>query len=332
MNVTSSSYTSQVYASNKTTATKASSAYESVALSQPTDKMDEMKEKYKDVYTPIPETYSKADEELQAQKVYEAYPKYMTLTELLNKVDEFYNGEPLVLGQTKTQEQEEKQKIAHNKMNDWILGEYGSQEAFNEMIQGGQKVMNDYPVNTLVKENVPNAKELTRFRNAAIYEGLESGKTVQEAKNYAGSIIDSYMSIHGMPDTFFDTLVKAGRADPNATQPDTEAFKPNFSASNNTTWDLREYGIEDDWTKNNIYENDKAMISELEKKMGEFSFMLNNENLMKKANSKLDPSNQNLGQANHYKEYINNKYLPETNFALDIFKNYKIYDSVDVKA
>jgi hypothetical protein len=73
------------------------------------------------------------------------------------------------------------------------------------------------------------------------------------------------------------------------------------------------------------------MIAELEKKMGEFNFMLNNENLMKEANSKLNTYDRSLGQENHYKEYINNEYLPETKFALDIFKNYKIYDSIDVR-
>jgi hypothetical protein len=79
------------------------------------------------------------------------------------------------------------------------------------------------------------------------------------------------------------------------------------------------------------YNNDKAMIAELEKKMGQFNFMLNNENLIQQANSKLDPSDQNLAQASHYKEWINDQYLPEVQKALDIFKNYKIYDSIDIK-
>ena len=39
--------------------------------------MAEMQEKYKDVYTPVPETYSKADEDLQKQKIHEAYPNYI---------------------------------------------------------------------------------------------------------------------------------------------------------------------------------------------------------------------------------------------------------------
>lgn len=197
------------------------------------------------------------------------------------------------------------------------------------MEEGVQEIKEKYPINNWAKENVPNAKEIARFDNAAVYEGLESGKTVEEAKKFAGSIRDSYMDLSGIPP---DTRLYPWLKDSNAKQPTPDTLKPNFDSPINTIWDLRQYGIDGDWTKNSIYNNDTAMVSELEKKMGQFNFMLNNENLIKQANSKLDPSDQNLGQANHYKEYINNEYLPENKFALDIFKNYKIYDSVDVKA
>ena len=331
MNVTSTTPTQYTQATNKTVATKATSAYESVATSptQQTDKMKEMKEKYKDVYTPIPETYSKADEDLQMKKIHEAYPKYMTLTQVFAKSNSFYEGEPIILGKTPTAEQEKQQKIASEKMHDWIVQEYGSQEGFNGMVQGAQGIINKYPANDWAKANVPNAKELARFQNATIYEGLESGKTLEEAKKYAGSIRDKYMDFSATPS---DTHLYPWLTDSNAKEPTPDTVEPNFNSPMNTIWDLRQYGIEGDWAKNSIYNNDTAMIAELEKKTGEFNFMLNNENFMKEANSKLDPSEQNLAQANHYKEYINNEYLPETKFALDIFKNYKIYDSVNVKA
>jgi len=328
MNVSSATQTQYTQATNKTTATKASSAYDSVAPTQQTDKMAQMQEKYKDVYTPIPETYSKADEELQTRKIYESYPNYVPFQEFLKIADSFYDGPPKRLGDKPNQEVLDKEKIAFDK----AYALFGGEDAYMEMLKGVKEIQNDYPINNWAKENISNAKELARFDNAAVSEGLENGKRIEDAKRYAGSIRDKYMDMSCMPDTFFDTLVKAGRADTNAKQPSPEEFKPNFNAVNNTIWDLRQYGIEDDWTKNSIYNNDKAMISELNKKMGQFNFMLNNENLMKEANSKLDSGYQNLAQANHYKENINNKYLPEAKFALDIFKNYKIYDSVDVKA
>jgi hypothetical protein len=337
MTVTSATQTQYTQATNKTTATKATSAYETVAPSQTqqTDKMAEMKEKYKDIYTPIPETYSKSDEDLQTQKIHEAYPNYISFPDMLKIFDKYYKelgGEPAKLGAAPSQEQMQKIKEVSEKAFHKAYEEIGhTEESFRKMEQDVQEIREKYPINDWAKNDVPNAKELARFDNAVVYEGLESGKTLEEAKIYAGSIRETYMSITGMPDTFLDTLVKAGRADPNSKPTDPDAFKPNFDATNNTIWDLRQYGIEGDWTKNSIYNNDTAMISELEKKMGEFNFMLSNENLMKEANSKLNTYDRSLGQENHYKEYINNEYLPETKFALDIFKNYKIYDSIDVR-
>ncbi|WP_310439283.1 hypothetical protein [Sulfuricurvum sp.] len=309
----------------------ATAIQESSKESQATGKMAEMQEKYKDVYTPIPETYSKADEDLQIAKVKEAYPNYISGPELFELVNKIYTeelgGEPIRLGQAITQDQTDKQKQAWDKVN----AMFGGEEALNKMIAGAQAIQIQYPINDWAKEGVSNAKELARFQNAAVYEGLESGKTVEEAKKYVGSIRDSYMDLSGMSDTFVEKLIKAGRIDPIAKQMDPDRFKPDFNSPINTTWDLRQYGIEGDWTKNNIYNNDKAMISELEKKVNQFNFMLNNENLIQQANSKLDPSDQNLAQASHYKEWINDQYLPEVQKALDIFKNYKIYDSIDVK-
>ena len=90
-----------------------------VQETQATGRLAEMQEKYKDVYTPIPETYSKADEELQTQKVYEAYPNYMSLQELWDKSMSFYKGEPIELGVTPTKSQEEHQKVSSKK---WKIG------------------------------------------------------------------------------------------------------------------------------------------------------------------------------------------------------------------
>jgi hypothetical protein len=249
MIVTSSTQTQYTQATNKTTATKATSAYESVAptATQQTDKMAEMKEKYKDIYTPIPETYSKSDDDIQAQKIHEAYPNYISGLELFGLVNKIYSqeldGEPIQLGKTVTPEQVEKQKIAWDKAYEIL----GGRESFAKMQKDVQEIKEKYPINDWAKHDVPNAKELARFDNAVVYEGLESGKTLEEAKIYAGSIRDSYMRMGaGMPDTFLDTLVKAGRADPNSKPTDPDAFKPNFDATNNTIWDLRQYGIEGD--------------------------------------------------------------------------------------
>ena len=316
------------------TAIQESSQTQSAKESQATGRIAEMEEKYKDVYTPIPETYSKTDEDIQAQKIKEAYPNYVSMAEVWKMADKIYTEEfgekKFQLGDKLTPEQEEKKKLSLKMAYEM----FGGVDAIIAADKGVYEIKKAYPVNTWGKdERNQNATELARFHNAVVYEELENGKTIDEARKHAGYLTSTslYMNSGFKEDSFIDVLVKAGRADPNAKQADPDSFKPDFNSPINTVWDLRQYGIEGDWTRNNIYNNDTAMIAELEKKIGQFNFMLNNENLIQQANRKLDPSDQNLGQANHYKEYINNEYLPETKFALDIFKNYKIYDSIDVK-
>lgn len=322
MTVTSASTASQVYATSKTTATQATSAYESVApaTAQQTDKMAEMEEKYKDVYTPIPETYSKADEDLQAQKIHEAYPNYVSGPEFLKIVDKYYNelgGEPMKLGTTPSQEQIDKQKIAFDKAYEM----FGGQDAFIKMQKDVQAIQAQYPVNTLAKEGVSNAKEIARFTNAAVYEGLESGKTVEEAKKDAINMRSSFMNMDFMRDQFLKSIGDSGGTyDP----------VPVSYTSENPLWDLRANGIDGKWEDNKVYENDNAMVSELNKKISQFNFMLNNKDVIETANNKLDPSNR--GMINTYESQILDDKLPKVQMALDIFKNYKIYDSIDVKA
>jgi hypothetical protein len=322
MTVTSASQTQYTQATNKTATTKATSAYETVAPSQTqqNDKMDEMKVKYKDIYTPIPETYSKADEDLQKQKLYEAYPKYLTLDQVFAKQHSFYEGEPIVLGKIPTAEQEKQLKVASDKMNAWIVQEYGSQDGFTKMVQGGQEVINKYPVNNLAKEGVSNAKELARFQNAAIYEGLENGKIVEEAKKDAGAITELFMDKSYMRDKFLESIGQTG----GTYEPEPIVFGPDHSL-----WDLRKYGIEGKWEDNKVYESDDAMIAELNKKISQFNFMLNNKGLMEEAENELAASSR--GRLKSYQSEILNERLPKVQMALDIFKNYKIYDSIDVR-
>ena len=309
MTVTSTQQGAYVYQTNAVSKTNSTTQTASANSTGEVNRLEQMQEKYKDIYTPIPETYSKADEDLQTQKIYEAYPKYVDFSEIFKKMVTLSDGTLRQLGQSVSPEEEERLKKQANN----IFSEFGGRDAYKKMAEGAQVIREKYPINDWAKANVPNAKELARFNNAVVYEALENGKNLEEAKKYAGSIRETFISmnaIEGMPN----------------------AYKPNFSSAINSVWNLEQYGIEGDWTKNSIYNNDKAMISELEKKINQFNFMLKNEEIIKQADSKLDPSEQNLAQVDHYKEWIDEKYLPEVQQALDIFKNYKIYDSIDVKA
>lgn len=316
------------------TAIKESSETKSTEQIKATRKLAEMQEKYKDIYTPIPETYSKADEELQTRKIYESYPDYISGPEFLKIVNSYYDelgGVKMELGKTPTQDQIDKQKIAFDKAYEL----FGGEEKFTAMQKGAMEIMKKYPVNTWGKdERVHNETELARFMNAAVYEGLEQGKTVEEARIYAGNLMSSFMDTSYTTINFLETLIKAGRADPNAldwfledkdntrTQNDVD-----FNDPNNYVMDLRKYGIEGSWEYYEKPENQKGMIAEIEKKIGQFNFMLHNEDLIKDAYSKLAPDAQTLGNNTGYKKMINEDYMPRMEAGLNIFKNYKIYDN-----
>ncbi|WP_295053832.1 hypothetical protein [Sulfuricurvum sp.] len=328
--------TSETEESPLAKAIQESSQTQSVEETKATGKIAEMEEKYKDVYTPVPETYSKADEELQTRKIYEAYPDYIDFREFLKIVDSYYDelgGVKMELGKTPTQDQIDKQKIAFDKAYEL----FGGEEKFTAMQKGAMEIMKKYPVNTLGKdERVHNATELARFTNAAVYEGLEQGKTIEEARIYAANLTSSCMDTSYTTINFLETLIKAGRADPDALKwflDKDERYYPknpndiDFNATNNQTMDLRKYGIEGSWEYYEKPENQKGMIAEIEKKIGQFNFMLNNENLIKDAYSKLVADAQNLGNNAGYKNLINDDYMPRMVDGLNIFKNYKIYDN-----
>jgi hypothetical protein len=175
-------------------------------------RLAEMEEKYKDVYTPTPETYSQDDEELQTRKIYEAYPDYISGPEFLKIVNSYYDeldGKKIELGQEVTQDQIDKQKIAFDKAYEL----FGGQEEFSAMQKGVQEIKAKYPFNSLAKDGLHNAKEIARFQNAAVYEGLEKGKTIEEAKIYAGNLLPNFMDTSYTIVNFLETLIKAGRTD-----------------------------------------------------------------------------------------------------------------------
>ncbi|MDO8454461.1 MAG: hypothetical protein Q7S59_07830 [Sulfurimonas sp.] len=325
--------TKDVAATDSVTATSATSATDNVTKTEATGRMAQMQEKYKDVYTPTPETYSASDEELQTRKIYEAYPDYIDFRDFLKIVNSYYDelgGKKMELGQTITQDQIDKQEIAFQKAYDL----FGGEEEYMLMMKGVQEIQAKYPYNSLAKDGVHNATEIARFQNAAIYEGLEQGKTVEEAKIYAANLSSSFMDTSYTVVNFLTTLIKAGRADSHALEwfydeqnnKDKQTQKIDFNAPNNSVMDLKKYGIEGNWESYNIVENQKKMIAEVEMKIEQYNFMLHNEELIKEAYTQLDPSYQDIGNNAGYKKLIHDDYMPRMQEGLNIFKKYKIYD------
>jgi len=320
------------------TAIKESSETKSTEQTKATGKLAEMQEKYKDVYTPVPETYSKADEDLQTQKIYEAYPNYISDPDFLKIADSFLKGPKVELGQKLSPEEDAKQRADYEQAAQKAYEVLGfTEESFSQMTKGAMEIMQKYPVNTWGKdERVHNETELARFTNAAVYEGLEQGKTVEEARIYAANLMSSFMDTSYSVINFLETLIKAGRADPDSLkwflEKDEKYYPKNlndvdFDDPSNQIMDLRKYGIEGSWEYYEKPENQKGMIAEIEKKIGQFNFMLNNEDLIKDAYSKLAAEAQNLGNNAGYKKMINEDYMPRMVDGLNIFKNYTIYDN-----
>ena len=218
------------------------SGTDTITKTQATGRMSEMEEKYKDVYTPIPETYSKADEELQTQKIYEAHPKYLQPGEFLALVDAALQGEPIKLGQKLTKEEEAIQKLDYEQAYEKAYAVVGGEEAYIAMMKNVKLIQNDYPVNTLGKNpDIHNSRELTRFTNAAVYEGLEQGKTLEEAKISAARSMTLSMDTSYIRENFMDMIDKSGLHGTGKSTYEPEAIEYN---AHTPIWDLREYGIE----------------------------------------------------------------------------------------
>ena len=228
------------------------------------------------------------------------------------------------MGDVPTKDQKDQQEIAFTKAYEVV----GGQEAFTKMQRDVFTIKDKYPVNNMAKDgDIKNAKELTRFTNAAIYEGLESGKTLLDAKKDAGMSRTVWMDEQAVLRKTDGAFNKSGIL----YSLDGESFLQEWNNERdvnwelNSTWDLRAYGIDDKWEWHEIYENQDEMISEIKKEISEYNFMLNNRGLMEDANNKLDPNYRD--RINFYEKQINNEYMPKAELALKVFENYKIYDS-----
>ncbi|MGM0623387.1 MAG: hypothetical protein ACQESH_05130 [Campylobacterota bacterium] len=292
-------------------------------------KLDRMQEKYKDVYTPLPQTYSKADEDLQTQKIMQAYPDYVDFKEFLKIVDSYLEGPKIQLGQDLTPSELKDQKEDYNQAYEKAYEKVGGEEAFLQMQKDVQKIQQEYPINSWAKDGLENAKEMSRFYNAAVYEGLESAMSVEDAKRSASSAIFSYMGtsstktmLRALPnkelgiegsDLFFQYVTYE---------------KQNYDHDKNL--DLRKYDIEGWWRDNEVYQSDNAMAAEIQKKISQFNFMLENPTIIQSALDRLDADSRPKIETLH--DTIRNEELPQAKLALKVFENYDIYDSLDLRA
>lgn len=311
------------------TAIQESSQAQSVEETKATGKLAEMEEKYKDVYTPIPETYSVEDEELQARKIYEAYPNYISGPDFLQIVNSFLEGTRIELGQKLTPAQEEAQKLDYAQAFQKAYDIFGGEEEFIAMQKGVQAIKEQYPINEWAKKGYANnSKELARFTNATIYEGLERGLSLEGARKEARSVETIFMDVSYGAKMLDDMLIKAGLMSP-APEGGREIVRmeEDFNVIKNAAMDLRAYGIDGAWNGKKVIENQKDMLQEITTKISQFNFMLDNKKLVDDARMKLPEYSRGPINNEGYESWVNEEVLPRMQVAYEVFSKYKIYDN-----
>lgn len=330
MTVTSATQTGYTQATNKTTATKATSAYESVTptTTQQTDKMAQMEEKYKDVYTPMPSKYSEETDNKITSTVREKYPNYLTLHEILEKF-----GVRVKPNMTEEESATVKAASAQKEIEFKAYVEsFGGQEAYDACMNYSSEVGRDNPVNFWDRKDfkVSNSKELATFYNAAVYEGLESGKSLQDARVTAFHAVDSYMDTSK---TIYNTRVTSdtmvAKYGPGGTGPD---WSRDGAVDYGTNIDLREYGFDMRPLSKEVSNNQNVMADFAQKKLDYFNFIVDNQGIVDQKYNDLGSSfTHGISSYDNIVKPVIDEYLPQAQVAVNVFSKYKIFDSIDIK-
>ncbi len=148
--------------------------------------MAEMKEKYKDVYIPMPLEYSEDIVKMRNDTIREEYPNYLPLNEFLEKFD-------VKITFDMSDEEQDKLKETAIKSDKAYVDSLGGQKMCDKSVEYMTKVNTANPINFWDRDGmrVSNSKELATFYNAAVYEGLENGQNLKEALTIASNATTS---------------------------------------------------------------------------------------------------------------------------------------------
>ncbi len=309
--ISSVSNITQTYATSKVSNTTAISAYNDVSSAKPLSHMEQMQEKYKDVYVPMPTSYSKENEASKNKLLAEKYPDFQEETKKM-----YIDMEPTASG--------------HKLLKEGVFM-YGSKEAQQEFFDYRDGIGAIYPQNMYEHPGFPtsNAKELATFYNGAVYEGLESGKDLKTAKRDASNATSSFVDQSSYIDHFTKMIYS-----------NMDNIKLDFSEENTLQYqnkerfdiDLTNYGFSFDSVPKNQYD-ETSMVNYISNKIKEYEFTLTNPSIVESEFQKLNSSY--IRDRNSYDTIIKpiEEYkLPNARLALDVYSKYKIFDSVDIKA
>jgi len=143
--ITSATSSTQIYSINQVTKTRATSAYIEATPTSPISRMEQMQEKYKDIYSPMPAFYSKEREELQVEKIREVYPDAMSNSDAMQWIEN--NLISFKLGEIESQENKETNQANTNKLMDSL----GGIDKFNESVLYTREMRDKY--------NTPESQE-----------------------------------------------------------------------------------------------------------------------------------------------------------------------------
>lgn len=330
--INSISNTTQIYATSKVAKTTAISAYSDISSAKPLSRMEQMQEKYKDVYSPAPATYSKERANLQTELIKEKYPAYLSIDEAIAKYAVKIDFDNPSTDETKALiEKKDKQ----------FIQDHGGEENLKKEIDFIFNTRDKYPVGWATS----NSKELANFYNASVYEGLEQGQSLKMASRDANSAISSYMDLselgeYNMPmfKSSVENLIERGVIE-QSKEPSQETIeKTNFlnqqhGIGEGDTVDLRKYGFNLEWNHIELKQSDSEMAARLGNRIAMYEFMLDNPNIVESEFQKLDwASNNGRVSSNAILKPINDHALANAKLASDVFSKYKIYDSIDIKA
>ena len=253
--VNSISNTTQIYATNKINKTPTISAYSDTSSTKPLSRMEQMKEKYIDIYSPITPSYSNKIENFKSKLLTEKFPNYK---EELNKMyvnsSENANGDRLL-------------------KNDVYL--FGNKKAEQKFFDFKTKLDLQYPQNIWDRPRYPisNSKELATFYNASVYESLEKGNDLQSANKVALDVTSSFMDTNEYVDNLTKMVYKAmHKTEPKSIDDGLLKYHQNKS------FDI-------DLTKYNVPKNqhsESSMINYISHKIKEYEFMLTNPSIVEK--------------------------------------------------
>lgn len=300
-----------------------------------------MEEKYKDVYTPMPEKFSQEIEDLQTKLIRERYPDYLTFDEFAEKY--------LVPIESPTPEAKAKAKALQDaKMAESIRTEGPNQynggvpyvrdeerEAFIASI------MRQHPNNTQDKyfSNLTNSSQRARAYNAAVYEGLEAGESLVDASIKAGQVQNTYIDNTELYEEqfsrsrkffheYYDEVDRRAEEERQNMLKDPLPDQTNkLGKYNGTVLDLREYGFDREIRTLALSKSNSAMIASIQEQIKFFDFILTNQDIVK---GKYDELEERYKEQNSFDETVIRpvkESLPIAQRALEVFSNYEIFDN-----